>query len=397
MRPSALRVVAGLVTVVTIACVVMVCVFMFRGDFIRTVPITILSPRAGLVMNPEAKVKLLGVQVGTVAWIEERPNGQAALHLKMDPDQMHRIPANVGVDIASTTVFGNKFVQLRLPAHPDVERLRPGRVLDATRVTVEFNTLFEQLTSLLSAIEPGKLNATLDAIASTLSGRGHKIGEAFSDLDALLKRLNPSLPTFEHDLAAAPTVVNAYADAASDLTNIIGNTTTLSNTVVGQQQQLDAILISAAGLGDIGSDVVGTNRQALSKVLNLLVPTTDVLSRHHESLYCGLAGIWPVVDGAPSPVPGVVASLSFGLGIERYRYPSNLPKVAAKGDSHCAEIGLPDMPFQMRPKFVVADVGANPWQYGNPGIIPNSDWLKQKLFGPIDGPPRNSAQIGQPG
>lgn len=397
MGPSAARALAGLVTLAMIAGVVVLSALMFRGDFISSVPITILSPRAGLVMNPKAKVKLLGIQVGTVASIEERPNGQAALHLAMDPSQLHHIPANIGVDIASTTVFGNKFVQLRMPTQPVEQRLRPGQVLDASQVTVEFNTLFQQLTSVLSAIEPGKLNATLDAIASTLNGRGNKIGEAFSDLDTLLKRFEPNLPMLEHDLSVAPTVVNTYADAASDLTTVISNTSTLSNTIVSQQQQLDAVLMSAAGLGDVGADVVGTNRQPLTDALRLLVPTTDVLSRHHDSLYCGLAGIWPVASGPSSEVPGVVASLSFGLGLERYRYPSNLPKVAAKGDSHCADIGLPDMPFQMRPKFVVADVGANPWQYGNPGILPNSDWLKQMLYGPIDGPPRNSSQIGQPG
>ena len=51
----------------------------------------------------------------------------------------------------------------------------------------------------------------------------------------------------------------------------------------------------------------------------------------------------------------------------------------------------------MRPPYVVTDVGANQAQYGNQGILLNSDGLKQALFGPIAGPPRNSAQIGQPG
>ena len=49
------------------------------------------------------------------------------------------------------------------------------------------------------------------------------------------------------------------------------------------------------------------------------------------------------------------------------------------------------------PPYVVADIGANQAQYGNQGILLNSDGLKQALFGPIDGPPRNTAQIGQPG
>jgi phospholipid/cholesterol/gamma-HCH transport system substrate-binding protein len=46
---------------------------------------------------------------------------------------------------------------------------------------------------------------------------------------------------------------------------------------------------------------------------------------------------------------------------------------------------------------VVTDDGTKPEQYGNPGILANSDGLKQLLYGPIAGPPRNIAQIGMPG
>jgi len=48
-------------------------------------------------------------------------------------------------------------------------------------------------------------------------------------------------------------------------------------------------------------------------------------------------------------------------------------------------------------KYVIADIGTNRYRYGNQGILLNSDGLKQYLFGPIDGPPRNTTQIGQPG
>jgi hypothetical protein len=81
--------------------------------------------------------------------------------------------------------------------------------------------------------------------------------------------------------------------------------------------------------------------------------------------------------------------------LERYRYPGNLPKVAGTGGPQC--LGLPSVAPNTRPPFLIADVGANPAQYGNQGILLNSDALKQALFGPIDGPPRNSAQVGQPG
>ena len=70
----------------------------------------------------------------------------------------------------------------------------------------------------------------------------------------------------------------------------------------------------------------------------------------------------------------------FLWGQERYRYPDNVPKVAAKGGPFCTN--LPKVPYQQIAPFVVTDVGANPWKYNNPGIVLNSDGLKQLLFGP---------------
>ena len=55
------------------------------------------------------------------------------------------------------------------------------------------------------------------------------------------------------------------------------------------------------------------------------------------------------------------------------------------------------MPFNTNAKLVVTDIGANPAQYGNPQLLLNFDGLKQLLYGPIDGPPRNPAQVGQQG
>jgi phospholipid/cholesterol/gamma-HCH transport system substrate-binding protein len=395
MSHNGIRTLAGLATVVVIAAIVGVAVGLFQGSFTESVPVTVLSPRAGLVMNADAKVKMRGVQVGKVASIESRPNGQAALHLAMEPSELRRIPANVLVDIASTTVFGAKFVELVPPADPTPQRLHAGEILDSKHVTVEINTIFQQLTSVLSKIDPAKLNETLGAIASAVNGRGHKIGEALSDLDSFLASQDPSLPALSHDLAVFPAVANAYADAAPDLVKTANNATRISQTIVDEQQNLDAFLVSAIGLADIGNDVVGGNRQALTDVLHLLVPTTNLTNEYHQALWCSLAGAAQVVKAPPLPDPGIQITFEIEWGAERYRYPSNLPKVAATGGPQCLE--LPLVPNDVAPPYVVADVGANPWQYGNQQLLINSDALKQLLYGPLDGPPRNSLQIGQPG
>ena len=394
-RHTYTRPLAGLVTVLVICVIVALALTQFRGGFTQTVPVTVLAGRAGLMMTPGAKVKLHGAQIGSVASIDDRPDGQAAIHLAIEPARLHLIPANVLVNIVATTAFGAKFVQLIPPEQPSVQALRAGQVLDAGHVTVEVNTVFQQLVSVLTKIDPAKLNETLGAFATALNGRGGQLGQTFSDANAFLAKLVPSLPKLSHDLDATAQVSDAYADAAPDLISVIDHTTRISQTFVEEQQHFDSLLINVIGLAEIGNDVVGGNRQALTDVMHLLVPTTDLTNKYNSALTCGLRGMFPLAKQPPTPVPGLEVLAGLSLGAERYRYPSNLPKVAAKGGPQC-DNELP-VPFNTFPPFDVADVGANPWRYGNPGNLLNSDALKQFLYGPIDGPPRNTAQIGQPG
>ena len=154
MNSPIARPLAGLATVIAIAAIVAVSVGLFRDSFTKTVPVTVISDRAGLVMNPDAKVKLNGAQVGKVASIDSLPDGTAALHLAIDPSMVDVIPANVGADITSSTVFGSKFVELVPPADPSAQPLRADQVIKGNHVTVEINTVFQQLVSVLSQIEP---------------------------------------------------------------------------------------------------------------------------------------------------------------------------------------------------------------------------------------------------
>jgi phospholipid/cholesterol/gamma-HCH transport system substrate-binding protein len=391
---SVVRPLAGLVTVFVLGAIIALAIALFNGRFTQTVPVTVIADRTGLVMNPQAKVKMREVEVGRVASIEARNDGTAAIHLAMDPAALAMIPANVAVDISATTVFGSKYVQLMPPDGASAETLRSGQIIAAQHVTVEVNTLFQQLTEVVSAVRPEQLNTVLTALATGLGGRGQQFADTITDSEQLLAALEPSLPNLRRDLATAPTVLNAFADVTPDLMRTLANSSQLSGTVVDQQASLDRFLLSAIGIADIGNDVIGGNRVALTDVTRLLVPTTELLNEYHPALNCLLSGLVPLVKAPPLRMPGAEVSTGFTWGVERYRYPQDLPKVAATGGPQCA--GLP-VQFEKRVPYLVADTGANPYWYGNSRILLNTDGLKQALFGPVDGPPRNSMQIGHPG
>ena len=100
------------------------------------------------------------------------------------------------------------------PPDPSPTPMYPGQVVNAGHVTVEINTVFQQLVSVLDKLDPAKLNETLGAIAKAFNGRGEKIGQTFTDFDKLLAKLDPSLPNLEHDIEVFPAVANTYADAS---------------------------------------------------------------------------------------------------------------------------------------------------------------------------------------
>lgn len=262
---------------------------------------------------------------------------------------------------------------------------------------VEVNTVFEQLTSVLSTIEPAKLNATLGAIAQAVSGRGQKFGKMLSDLDSYLATLEPSLPALNRDLELAPGVLRAYADASGDLVSIADNAATISESIVDKQDDLDAALVSVIGLADVGNEVITQNRQSLTDVVRLLVPTTSLTNEYNQALWCALAGIVESAHFPPLKAPGVEVLAGFLWAQERYRYPLDLPKAGAEGGPQCT--GLPKLPFETAAPYVVADTGTNPWRRTYPGIVLNADIIKQIMFPDTEtaGPPRNTAQIGMPG
>ena len=160
---------------------------MFTGSLKKFVPVTLTSDRSGLVMESDAKVKLRGVQVGRVAAIE---GGTEPVKLKLEiyPDQIEHIPANVEAQIRATTVFGAKFVDLVYPSDPSPQRLKAGQVLVSRNVSVEVNTVFENVVGVLDQIDPAKLNSVLSALAEGVRGKGDRIGQATTDANQVSPR-----------------------------------------------------------------------------------------------------------------------------------------------------------------------------------------------------------------
>ncbi|MGC4961553.1 MCE family protein [Gordonia sp. DT218] len=385
-RSRAVRRTAATVMVVSLVAVIAAATGQFLGWFASTQPVTLQAPRAGLVMNPDAKVKLRGVEVGRVASISENGDN-AVVKLDIASDQMSKIPGNVSADIKSNTIFGAKAVNLVVPTSGASGTIQSGQTIDADHVVVELNTVYQQLVGVLAQLQPEKLNATLGAINTALSGRGEQVGVAVDQLSKLVGTTNKHLPELNALFRQTATVTNVYADSMPNLMRTVDNFTYVGNTLVDNTANLDALLINATGMANTINGIVAPSKSTLISALSNLNPTARLLGYQAPGLKCFITAVAQGGQKA-APIFGVddgLLKLNAGLlpGKEPYRYPEDLPRVAANGPPTC-EGGLSNVDSTEHVPFYVSDTASTPYQ---PRTTPKADKTKifQLLFG---APPR---------
>jgi phospholipid/cholesterol/gamma-HCH transport system substrate-binding protein len=348
----------------------------FSGSFRSYVPVTLTSDRSGLVMEPGAKVKLRGVEVGRVDSIEggKKP---VVVKLEIDPGQAKYIPANVEAQIRATTAFGAKFVDLIYPSQPSTSRLRAGAVLQSRNVSTEVNTVFQNLVDLLHQIDPAKLNGVLSALAEGLRGQGETIGEATTDANQVLLALNPRADTVRRDWQSLKGFSDTYSVAAQNILTVLDAASTTSTTITNNSKDLDALLVNVIGLSHSGINLIGPNKDNLVRAINELQPTTSLLMKYNPELTCLLVGAQVLLNEDLVATSGgngksTILDAAVLLGDDPYKYPDNLPIIGAKGGPGgkpgCGS--LPDASKQYPVRQLITNTG---WGTGidirpNPGI-----------------------------
>ncbi len=360
--------VAGLVVFLIAALVLWLVFLQYKGDFTEKTKLTMLSDRAGLVMDPGSKVTYNGVQIGRVSDIiaqDRDGKTEAKLTLDVYPKYLRLIPANVDARIVATTVFGEKYVSFTAPENPLPQRITPANVIDARSVTTEINTLFQTITSIAEKVDPVKVNLTLSAAAEALSGLGDKFGQSIINGSAALDQVNPRMPIIRHDIQQLATLGDTYADASPDLFDFLNNAATTAHTIHQQEKQLDQALLAAAGFGHTGADIFNRGGPYLARGAADLVPSAQLLDTYSPELYCAIRNLH---DGEPKvaafagggngyslrseseifsglgltlSLPGLGLTLASGgllaaAGLiggapNPYVYPENLPRINAHG------------------------------------------------------------------
>ncbi|WP_234813851.1 MCE family protein [Mycolicibacterium iranicum] len=330
---------AGALLVIVAVAVMTLIYLQFRGALTPSVQLTVLAPRAGLVLDPGSKVTLDGVPIGRVTRVElisDEEVPSARILVDVEPKYLPVLPVNVETTITASTVFGNKYVSFRSPRDPQ----RPVTSSDVLQVasgsvTTEFNSLFEAVTDIAEKVDPIELNMTLKATATALTGLGDDFGRSLIDANSVLGRVNPRMPQLRQDIDRLADLAEIYQGAAQPLLDGLRDALVTVRTLDDEQDSLDAALLATLGFAESGADTVERSTPFLVRGQTDLTSTAELLDEYSPALFCTIRNYHDVAPKVSAALGknGYAAVTSTELlgGAAPYVYPDNLPRTNARG------------------------------------------------------------------
>jgi len=295
----------GVAFLVVVAALVGLSIASFQKVFTDVVMVTLETDRIGSQLQESSDVKIRGLIVGEVRSIATTGDG-ARLSLALKPEMVSEIPADVSARLLPKTLFGERYVDLVPPAGAPGEPIRDGATIrqDHTTVAIELEKVFDDLLPLLRTVQPEKLAATLNALASTLDGRGTRLGQNLVLVDRYFTKLNPHLPAIQADISGLADLASTYAVAAPDLVRAATALITTNKTIVEKQDALKGFFAGTAGFANTTADFLQGNGDRIIQAGRINRPSLAVFAKYAPEYPCmatALANWVPNIDGAWFP------------------------------------------------------------------------------------------------
>jgi phospholipid/cholesterol/gamma-HCH transport system substrate-binding protein len=335
----------------------------FNQTFKTWDEVRLTAGTAGLQLPDRADVKIRGVIVGQVLSAESTGDG-ALLELGIEPQMMDEIPGNVSAVILPKTLFGEKFVDLTVPAEPSSAPLEAGMTIDQTDLPVEVEKVLNDLFPLLRTVQPAELNYTLNALATALEGRGDDLGNSLVTLDGYLKKLNPEVPALVEDIRLLAEVTDIYGDVFPQVAQVLRNTTLTGNTLVEKEGQLNAFLRDLTSFSDTTTGFLNENGNNIIRLAELSEPILALLERYSPTSECLLKGLVRQAPRLASTFRGFIFHIDLQVLEQQPRGYTNGDRTVygANNGPNCAQLPVPPIPYGPLPNF---DDGANGLNKGN--------------------------------
>ncbi len=363
----------GVLLLALVAALVALSIAVYDKAFTKVVLVKLETDHTGNQLLPHSDVKERGIVVGEVRSISSHGDG-ATITLALNPSKAKSIENYQVAQLLPKTLFGERYVSLvvpaeNAPAHPAHCRptqapgpVRGGQTLcqDDSAQYAEVQNVLADLMPVLTALKPAELNATLNALATALNGRGEQLGRNIVRLDNYLEAINPHVPRLVDDLDKLGRVSLEYDDVVPDLFDSLTNLQTTSRTLVEKQTSLDRLLRVATGTSNTLTRFLDANARNLITVADTSNTMFTLLAEYSPEYGCLLKALTDLDPRLEDAFRGGRLHITLEIVKHRGKYvPGDEPKVITGRGPDCAGLPDPQVPYTNPPEFQNFDDGAH--------------------------------------
>jgi phospholipid/cholesterol/gamma-HCH transport system substrate-binding protein len=340
---------AGVLFLLVLAGLVALTIALYNKAFASTVDVVLQADRAGNQLTAPADVEVRGVIVGEARSVTASDDG-ARIELALDPDKVDMIPRNVSARLLPKTLFGEKYVSLVLPEQPADRSLQEGDVIpqDRSETARELATALDNFLPLLRTLKPEQVSTTLNALSTTLRGRGDRIGGNLVLFGDYLREINPELPTLQENFRGLADFADNLDAAAPDFLRLLDNLSEINRNLVDSEQQLDTFLRSTADVSGTFESFVRENEDRFIALAREGRGPLEVFARYSPEFPCLAQGIAEseqfIGDAFGNLQPGLHINLEFTEDQSGYEPNVDEPAYLDDRGPDCFGLPRPDTP-----------------------------------------------------
>lgn len=231
-------------------------------------------------------VTVSGIKVGSVSSVE-LVNGDALVGFTIDGK--YALGSETTAHIRTGTLLGERVLALESEGSGTLDR-RQSIPTSRTSSPYSLTDAVSDLTANTAATDTGKLNESLDTLATTLDQIAPQLGPTFDGLSRLSSSLNNRNQSLATLLKTAGDVTEIFSERSKQVNELILNSNDLLAVLNERRYAITSLLNATSAVSRELTGIVADNEKELAPTLQQLNTVTAMLERNRDNLAKMLPG-----------------------------------------------------------------------------------------------------------
>ncbi len=253
-------------------------------------------------LQPRGSVQTADVRIGRIGSIHLTKDFKSRVTLHINSGR--HIPRNVAAILRTTSLLGEKFVELRPLGDPAKGPfLRDGDVIKTVKEAPELEFVAEQAIGVLGAVTAGDIATLVDTGASSFSGRKDDIRTLIDSLavySAALAGRATGIATIVDRLDVS---IGAIAAQGAAFEGLLGDLAATTRSLAENRDQAVAVLKNLGRLAAVQNDELDTYRADVEKQIRQVEGIVRVVAGQTTELKNLIDWLDKFVYGLPQVIP----------------------------------------------------------------------------------------------